>query len=379
MKEIRLWQILKGNRGKPEVTGYKAINQTETEKLLEDVLVESPELLIPGLKLIGRQTDTPGGPLDLLGVDEDGRLAIFELKRGTLTRDAVSQLIDYASFLSAMDPEELSVHISERSGKLGIDKIDNFSSWYQEQFARNLIEIRRPRLFLVGLGADERTRRMVSFLSEGEIDISLITFHGFEDDGKVVLARQVEVEARQQTSAAVNTKEGNLEKLKLRISKLEVSFYEDLAFFFQDKLSPAYQWPNQSGYSLYLPEITETGSQSNRVYVSLYLHDSRPGRVQLYFHPRAVLAAGERWKNFFKDIRGELTTGNKDGGAEIWIGSPEECEYVCSKSEEICDVIIQGWQEQRKSASLDINSLKNDVQPADTANNKADQPSVILD
>ena len=52
------------------------------------------------------------------------------------------------------------------------------------------------RLFLIGLGADERTERMVRFLAENTgMDISLLTFHGFAYDGKTLLARQVEVEA----------------------------------------------------------------------------------------------------------------------------------------------------------------------------------------
>jgi len=56
-----------------------AIAETTTEKLLEDVLARSPDVLMPNLRLVGRQTETPGGPLDLLGVDEDGRLVVFEL------------------------------------------------------------------------------------------------------------------------------------------------------------------------------------------------------------------------------------------------------------------------------------------------------------
>ena len=51
------------------------------------------------------------------------------------------------------------------------------------------------RLFLVGLGADDRTERMVRFLAENSgMDISLLTFHGFAYDGRTLLARQVEVE-----------------------------------------------------------------------------------------------------------------------------------------------------------------------------------------
>ena len=86
--------------------------QMGSEWSFEDTLVKNPELLMPGLTLVGRQTLTEGGPLDLLGVDSDGRLVVFELKRGALLRDAVAQIIDYASDLDGMELDRLAEHIS---------------------------------------------------------------------------------------------------------------------------------------------------------------------------------------------------------------------------------------------------------------------------
>ena len=107
---------------------------TETEQLLEDILVASPELLESGLKLIGRQVPTEGGPLDLLGIDQNGRLTVFELKRGTLTRDAVAQSLDYASDLEAYEFERLAALVHEHSGGLGIDRIEDFEDWYSQEY-----------------------------------------------------------------------------------------------------------------------------------------------------------------------------------------------------------------------------------------------------
>ena len=92
MEDIKIW-ALEGT----EVEPLEPSNRTESEQLLEETLVNNPGLLMEGLKLVGRQTQTQGGPLDLLGVDEDGKLVVFELKRGTLSRDALGQVIDYAS------------------------------------------------------------------------------------------------------------------------------------------------------------------------------------------------------------------------------------------------------------------------------------------
>jgi len=104
MDELKLWAIEDAS----SVVELEPQRQMEAESLLEDTLVANPDLLMPGLKLIGRQTPTAGGPLDLLGVDRYGRLSLFELKRGTLTREAVAQVIDYAADLEAMDLTELA-------------------------------------------------------------------------------------------------------------------------------------------------------------------------------------------------------------------------------------------------------------------------------
>ena len=160
-------------------------------------------MLMENLTLVGRQTPTEGGPLDLLGVDEYGRLVVFELKRGTLSRDAVAQVIDYASYLDAMDLTDLANHIAERSGAGGIEEIENFEDWYDSQpfEVESLDALLPPRLFLVGLGADATTERMVKFLADNSgMDVSLLTFHGFEYDGKTLLAKQVEVEGETVTS-----------------------------------------------------------------------------------------------------------------------------------------------------------------------------------
>ena len=101
VEELKIWSV--DNDGNAKVTPLGTTAQTESEGLLEDILMRNPDMLAEGLKLIGRQTRTTGGPLDLLGVEPDGRLSVFELKRGTLSREAVAQVIDYSSDLEAMD------------------------------------------------------------------------------------------------------------------------------------------------------------------------------------------------------------------------------------------------------------------------------------
>lgn len=190
-EELRLWSI--GESG--GVEPLKPLQQMPTELELEELLVRHPEMLEPGLKLVGRQTPTRAGWLDLLAVDKDGRLVVYELKRGSLVQEAVTQVLTYASDLDAMSTPQLAAHIADRSGSHGIERIDDFAQWYGDNFGGDdLSRLLPPRMVLVGLGVDPAAERIARFISGGPMDISVITFHGFTRVGEQLLARQVEVE-----------------------------------------------------------------------------------------------------------------------------------------------------------------------------------------
>ncbi len=190
-EELRLWSI--GDSG--DIESLKPLPQMPTELEFEELLVGNPEMLEPGLKLVGRQTPTQAGWLDLLAVDKDGRLVVYELKRGALLQEAVTQVLAYASDLDAMSTAQLAAHIADRSGNYGIDGIDDFEQWYGDNFGGDdLSRLLPPRMVLVGLGVDPAAERIARFISGGPVDISVITFHGFARDGERLLARQVEVE-----------------------------------------------------------------------------------------------------------------------------------------------------------------------------------------
>ena len=103
--DIGIWTIDRksGNGSRLDVT-----ERFETEEMLEDVLVENPDMLMRGLALIGRQVPVGTGYIDLLGIDEDGRLVVFELKREKLTREAVAQILDYCTYLETLGDSEIA-------------------------------------------------------------------------------------------------------------------------------------------------------------------------------------------------------------------------------------------------------------------------------
>ena len=300
MDEVKIWSVDDASN----VVPLASKGQTESESLLEETLVKNPSMLIQGLRLVGRQTPTEGGPLDLLGVDSDGRLVVFELKRGTLSRDAVAQIIDYASDLDRMALDDLADYISERSGTHGIEKIDDFASWHLEHTGAESLDTLRPmRLFLIGLGADDRTERMVRFLAENSgMDISLLTFHGFAYDGKTLLARQVEVEgvteleprpSRRRRSAAEKW-----ERLERRIEESGTrELFNAVKRMFQEN------WPQSRtrigvwGLSFFM---RRPGSRGGPSYARIWAFS---GTVQVVFFPAAKALCLDAFREPVEEIR----------------------------------------------------------------------------
>lgn len=323
MEEIRVWSLSIEAGGKPQVAPIESIAETATEQLLEEALTGNPELLMPNLRLIGRQNETAGGPLDLLGMDEDGRIVVFELKRGTLTREAVAQAIDYASFLADLEADELCRHIETNAGKGGTETISDFSKWYQNQYQKPVADIGPPRVVLVGLGADDRSKRMVAFLAKCDLDISLITFHGFRQGAQTLLARQVEIQARTGIASVKSTKQDNQAKLDHLLDTLLLrQNYEALAHSLKSGLgATAYQWPNANGYSYYLQEVSASGGPTNRAYIALYASDKKKGHVLALLQPRAVEVVGQaKLAELAKSIGGKAEI-KSNGTAEIWLNA----------------------------------------------------------
>ena len=230
-------------------TPLNPVVSTDSERLLEDTLVNSPDMLDEELRLVGRQVHTESGPLDLLGIDEHGRLTVIELKRATLQRDAVAQIIDYASYLDNLGDGEL-LEILTRSAKS--HEIENFGEWYASEFdGKDLSSLRPVQITLVGLGVDPTANRMVRYLANGGMGISLLTFSGYHHNGQTLLARQVEVKAQEiviENSQATRRPKGTLkEQLEQRLMEEREQWPEGHELFqtvrvmFQQKLPGFYE------------------------------------------------------------------------------------------------------------------------------------------
>ena len=296
-EEIKLWAVDNAGGAVP----VQPADAMESESLLETTLVAHPELLERGLKLVGRQTATEGGPLDLLGVDEDGRLVVFELKRGTLSRDAVAQVIDYASSLDSLTDGDLAKLISERSGNLDIDKIDDFEDWYGRHGAGEGLESLRPiRTVLVGLGVDDTTERMVNFLAKnGGMNISLLTFHGFTHENKTFLARQSRVERSGRRPRRVD-REANREGLLERAGQWGITeLFEEANDIFRKQWEGPQERARTYGLGFRLSGLQRSGKLARRIYARVI---PVPDGLWIQFFNRAVELCTDKFREALTEI-----------------------------------------------------------------------------
>ncbi len=323
MDEIKLW-ALNGERA----SRVQPSSTMDSELRLEEILVKNPEMLIPDLTLVGRQTATDGGPLDLLGVDSDGRLVLFELKRDRLSRDAVAQIIDYASDLASMGIDALAERIAEQSGTGGIEKIEDFADWHAENFDADNLEALLPlRMFLVGLGVDDRTERMVNFLADNGMDISLLTFQGFARGDELFLARHMRVEPEDDlVSRPSKRRLSAAEKRERLLNYAKENGVSDLLGsvqgMFRENWTDLREVPMSMGFGISLPGRTLSGGSTKHAYGRI---DPRgnDGRVTIIFYGRSVELCREQFAPLLDEIRygiwppGRQNNPLEDPAAEI--------------------------------------------------------------
>lgn len=290
-EDIRIWKIEDSSKA---VSPLEPANRMETEHALEELLVANPGMLMPGLVLIGRQTPIDGGALDLLGVDEDGRLVVFELKREKLTREAVAQVLDYCSHLDSLTEADLASYVVEHSGKNGVDEVRSFESWYGDRHGEQFASLRPTKMVLVGLGADSRARRMVEYLAERGVDITLLTFHGYRCADSMLLARQVDKGTQTHTVSP----QPNQSQAQRRHVLAERAAELGIDGLWRKALGALSVAPGghatKSGITFYLPKITL--SDNVNVSGSHSLTIDRSGALRVTFYPGAVDLCLDKFK-----------------------------------------------------------------------------------
>jgi hypothetical protein len=158
--QIKTWQVVNGEL-QPVDTRMANAGRKEAHDL-EEWIASNPSIISPDIVVIGRQTPTKSGPLDLLAIDKQGNVVIIELKRDALPREALVQAMDYASDVAEWSVEKLSENCTKYTGKNLEEKlIESFPDINLENIDLNEVQ----RIFLVGFGIEGSLERMVNWLS----------------------------------------------------------------------------------------------------------------------------------------------------------------------------------------------------------------------
>jgi hypothetical protein len=182
---VKVWEVVKDSLHPVTSDSFA---RDHLEKQLETWVAEDPSILGDRVLIIARQKHIPGvGPLDLLGIDQDGTLTIIELKRDRTPREAVAQALDYASWLDSADEETIREWAAEYL-KRPLDEafVDYFA-------AEDLPEIscQRHRIVLVAPRLDASAERIITYLSEKyRAEINAVFFqYARLSGGNEILAR----------------------------------------------------------------------------------------------------------------------------------------------------------------------------------------------
>lgn len=158
----------------------------DQEKRLEEWVANDPGIIGLDLCMIGRQVKTAfGGFIDLLGMDQEGDLAIIELKRDRTPREVLAQLLDYASWVDGLGVEDIEPLVAKHSGK---SLAQAFLDHFEEPLPDTINQAHK--LVVVAAQLDDSTERVAQYLADRHgLDINVAFFNVFDLDGQEVLAR----------------------------------------------------------------------------------------------------------------------------------------------------------------------------------------------
>lgn len=173
-----------------QITGDepRALNpaSVDLEAQLESWIAQDPDMLQRGLTVVGRQVRVEGGILDLLAIDPQGNWVVIEIKRGTIYRETLVQVLDYATSIASIPFADLLGRLQTGRGNPGA-MIEDLGI---EEEANNTS--RDVSLFVVGTSKEPDLERIANYLSSHDIPINVVTYEVFElPSGERILLREL--------------------------------------------------------------------------------------------------------------------------------------------------------------------------------------------
>jgi hypothetical protein len=184
--------------------GYKE------EDLREWILDNPRSMLGEDILIIGRevQVQNIGDAIDLLGIDRDGNVVVVELKTGSLSGNVDFQALKYAAYTSYWDWDHLSTQFDKfTDSKWGQQLYDGEVDFNEklESFCNDEYELNQnQRILLVGESIRERLDLVVRWLSERDVEISVLEVDLLQDENQLYLDSEQSIPIPENTVSEIN-------------------------------------------------------------------------------------------------------------------------------------------------------------------------------
>jgi hypothetical protein len=178
--EMKIWKL----GGEPKPLAFEPL---ASEVKLQQLLERDISILSPNLFRLGSQVKTAFGKfIDLLAIDDEGNIVVIELKKDKTPRDAVAQLLDYASWAHQLSYSDITqIFVEKNPG-------DEFTKAYAAAMGVDAPEELSGdiRLLLVASLLDPESERILNYLSQGySVPINAVFFRYFRDGESEFLTR----------------------------------------------------------------------------------------------------------------------------------------------------------------------------------------------
>lgn len=161
-------------------------SQLDKEERLENWIEKDSNLLGMDVLIFGKQVITAyGGRIDLLGMDSEGNVILFELKKGRTPRDVIAQALDYATWIKDLTYNDLT-QIAKNYLKTSLQE-----AFYNRFDVSLPAELNKAHsIVIVASELDDSSERIIQYLSsQYKININCIFFNFFTDDTNEFLGR----------------------------------------------------------------------------------------------------------------------------------------------------------------------------------------------
>ena len=173
-----------------ELTEAPAPPPFQYEAELQQWLAGNPDTLESGLWLVGYEFPLGENRVDLLGVDQSGRLVVIEVKRANATREAVGQVLDYVSALELMEPAEIAESINQADARPELAPVANFEREYKDRYGAGLANLKPVRALLASTSESAETERILEYLQGHNVDARSCLFTGYTEKSKRAYRRK---------------------------------------------------------------------------------------------------------------------------------------------------------------------------------------------